>query len=106
MLALGKSALNTLYHEIWDEACYYDGHGHIELTSYGEWLCGLRRTPLAGGVLPLGGFRLNRPRSRSTASIYLQHAPTPARATYPVLTTETPQKGDEHHGYRQHRQAD
>ena len=34
MLVLAKSPLNQHYRETWEEACYYDGHGHIELTSY------------------------------------------------------------------------
>ena len=52
MLALAHSALNERYHETWDHACYYDGHGHIELTSYGEWLCQLAGRPLLWEFCP------------------------------------------------------
>ena len=40
MLALAKSDLNKHYAEVWDEATY-EIDGYIEMTSYGEWLCGL-----------------------------------------------------------------
>ena len=52
MLALAKSPLNQHYRETWDEACYYDGHGHIELTSYGQWLCGLTGPHLLSEMCP------------------------------------------------------
>ena len=52
MLALAKSELNRHYHEVWDAAMFFDEHGQIELTSYGEWLCGLVGAPLLSEFLP------------------------------------------------------
>ena len=52
MLALAKSPLNQHYRETWEEACYYDGHGYIELTSYGQWLCGLTGPHLLAEMCP------------------------------------------------------
>ena len=51
MLALAQSALNKHYAEVWDEATI-EFHGSVELTSYGDWLCGLTGATLLNELNP------------------------------------------------------
>ena len=51
-MSISEVPLNQHYRETWEEAVTTMEHGNVELTSYGEWLCGLTGPHLLSEMCP------------------------------------------------------